>query len=199
MKRGAQAPPLNPPLKLSTACFMIQKMQILFDFLQYFNLSKSSGIKKAAKINVSSSSRFFITRFLVCMEFIAQYNTRTNLSPFFPITFKMANSDQSNSASNGDSNAVASNESNQGEQQQQQQQQQESPWKGILFRIFIFWFISNLFRGRQQPTQQGPAFQPATNLFKSGDFMVRSYQIEKIKATHFYKIFFTFFYYLNWI
>lgn len=57
--------------------------------------------------------------------------------------------------------------------QNEQQPQQESPWKGILFRIFIFWLISNLFRGKQQPgTQNNSVFTPATNLFKPRDFMV---------------------------
>lgn len=89
----------------------------------------------------------------------------------------MANTDQTvdQSETDGSTNTVAASENNQGDQPQQQQAQQESPWKGILFRIFIFWLISQLFRGRQQPstTTQGPAFVPATNLFKPGDPMVR--------------------------
>ncbi|KXJ13308.1 cleft lip and palate transmembrane protein 1 homolog [Exaiptasia diaphana] len=83
----------------------------------------------------------------------------------------MANSNEGNQAeSEASRSTVASTENNSTDQQPQQQQ--ESPWKGILFRIFIFWFISNLFRGRQQPSsQQGPSFKPATNLFKPRDYM----------------------------
>lgn len=88
----------------------------------------------------------------------------------------MANSNEVVQAENEASpSSVAPAENNSSDQQQPQQQQQESPWKGILFRIFLFWFISNLFRGRQQPTtEQGPSFKPATNLFKPMDYMVSS-------------------------
>ncbi|XP_032231498.1 cleft lip and palate transmembrane protein 1 homolog [Nematostella vectensis] len=70
--------------------------------------------------------------------------------------------------------ATAPAENGQGENQQQQQQQ-ESPWKGILFRIFIFWFVTNLFRGKQQqPSSDSPSgmsLKPATNLFNTNQKM----------------------------
>ena len=60
-------------------------------------------------------------------------------------------------------------------QQQQQQQQQESPWKTILFRMFIFYMIMNFFRGRggqQQNTSPNQNVVPATNLFQPNTKMV---------------------------
>ncbi|XP_068682325.1 putative lipid scramblase CLPTM1 [Montipora foliosa] len=52
--------------------------------------------------------------------------------------------------------------------QQQQQQQQGSMWKGILVRMFIFWMISSLFRGRQQSSSNTNTVA-ATNLFQTND------------------------------
>ncbi|XP_073250120.1 putative lipid scramblase CLPTM1 isoform X2 [Porites lutea] len=49
--------------------------------------------------------------------------------------------------------------------QPQQQQQQGSIWKGLLFRMFIFWMISNLFRGRQQSSNTNTV--ASTNMFKT--------------------------------
>ncbi|KAK3746119.1 hypothetical protein QZH41_008822 [Actinostola sp. cb2023] len=85
----------------------------------------------------------------------------------------MANTSQENQSesSEGSPAPVATTEDNPVVEQQPEQQQQQSPWKGILFNIFIFWLISNLFRGKQQPTSNTPAFQPATNLFKGSDYM----------------------------
>lgn len=75
--------------------------------------------------------------------------------------------------------AVAENPDNsvgQNGQQQQQEQQQESPWKTILFRMFIFYMIMNFFRGRggqQQPsTGSNQQIMPATNLFQPSTEMV---------------------------
>lgn len=56
-------------------------------------------------------------------------------------------------------------------QQQQQQQQQGSMWKSFLVRMFIFWLISNLFRGRQQSTNTSNT-APSTNLFKTDQKIV---------------------------
>lgn len=39
-------------------------------------------------------------------------------------------------------------------------------WKSLLVRMFIFWLISNLFRGRQQSTSTSNT-APSTNLFKT--------------------------------
>ncbi|KAL9952468.1 hypothetical protein ACROYT_G039730 [Oculina patagonica] len=62
-------------------------------------------------------------------------------------------------------NGTAGNNEQQNEQPQQQQQQ-GSVWKSLLVRMFIFWMISNLFRGRQQSTTNTNTV-PSTNLFKS--------------------------------
>jgi fatty acid desaturase len=94
-----------------------------------------------------------------------------------------ATEDSTNQAENPQSTQLATTENNPETVQQQPQQQQESPWKGILFRIFIFWLISNLFRGKQQPsTQSSPGYTPATNLFKPRDFMVSFERIKKRKV-----------------
>ena len=54
--------------------------------------------------------------------------------------------------------------------QPQQQQQQGSIWKGLLFRMFIFWMISNLFRGRQQSSNTNTV--ASTNMFKTDQKIV---------------------------
>ena len=54
--------------------------------------------------------------------------------------------------------------------QPQQQQQQGSIWKGLLFRMFIFWMISNLFRGRQQTSNTNTV--ASTNMFKTDQKIV---------------------------
>lgn len=56
------------------------------------------------------------------------------------------------------------------EQQNGQQQQQGSIWKGLLFRMFIFWMISNLFRGRQQSSNTNTV--ASTNMFKTDQKIV---------------------------
>lgn len=56
--------------------------------------------------------------------------------------------------------------------QPQQQQQQGSIWKGLLFRMFIFWMISNLFRGRQQSSNTNTV--ASTNMFKTDQKIVSS-------------------------
>ena len=53
---------------------------------------------------------------------------------------------------------------------QQQQQQQGSMWKSLLVRMFIFWMISNLFRGRQQTSNTNTV--ASTNLFKTNQKIV---------------------------
>ena len=69
-------------------------------------------------------------------------------------------------------NGTAGNNVQQNDQpQQQQQQQQGSMWKSILVRMFIFWLISNLFRGRQQTTNTSNT-APSTNLFKTDQKIV---------------------------
>lgn len=69
-------------------------------------------------------------------------------------------------------NGTAGNNVQQNDQpQQQQQQQQGSMWKSLLVRMFIFWLISNLFRGRQQSTNTSNTV-PSTNLFKTGEKIV---------------------------
>lgn len=67
-------------------------------------------------------------------------------------------------------NGTAGNNEQQNEQPQQQQQQ-GSVWKSLLVRMFIFWMISNLFRGRQQSTTNTNTV-PSTNLFKSDQKIV---------------------------
>lgn len=54
--------------------------------------------------------------------------------------------------------------------QQQQQQQQGSMWKSFLVRMFIFWMISNLFRGRQQNSNVNTV--ASSNLFKTDQKIV---------------------------
>lgn len=66
-------------------------------------------------------------------------------------------------------NGTAGN--NEQQQQQQQQPQQGSVWKSILVRMFIFWMISNLFRGRQQSSTNTNTVA-STNLFKPDQKMV---------------------------
>jgi len=69
-------------------------------------------------------------------------------------------------------NGTAGNNVQQNDQpQQQQQQQQGSMWKSFLVRMFIFWLISNLFRGRQQSTNTSNT-TPSTNLFKTDQKIV---------------------------
>lgn len=69
-------------------------------------------------------------------------------------------------------NGTAGNNVQQNDQpQQQQQQQQGSMWKSLLVRMFIFWLISNLFRGRQQSTNTSNTV-PSTNLFKTDQNIV---------------------------
>lgn len=63
-------------------------------------------------------------------------------------------------------NSQSQNGSQDNNQQQNGQQQQGSMWKSILVRMFIFWMISNLFRGRQQSTSN-TNIVPATNLFQT--------------------------------
>ena len=67
-------------------------------------------------------------------------------------------------------NGTAGNNVQQNDQPQQQQQQ-GSMWKSLLVRMFIFWLISNLFRGRQQSTNTSTTL-PSTNLFKTNQKIV---------------------------
>lgn len=69
-------------------------------------------------------------------------------------------------------NGTAGNNVQQNDQpQQQQQQQQGSMWKSLLVRMFIFWLISNLFRGRQQSSSTTSTVA-STNLFKTDQKIV---------------------------
>lgn len=79
------------------------------------------------------------------------------------------NGQQSNSqVQNG---TAGNNGQENGHPQQQQQQQQGSMWKSLLVRMFIFWMISNLFRGRQQQSTNTNMIA-STNLFKTEQKMV---------------------------
>lgn len=50
--------------------------------------------------------------------------------------------------------------------QAQPQQAQESVWKSILMRMFIFWLITQFFRGRQSNTDTNqPSVRQSYNLF----------------------------------
>lgn len=62
-------------------------------------------------------------------------------------------------------------DNNQSQNGQQQQQQEGSMWKSLIVRMFIFWMISNLFRGRQQSTSN-TNIVPATNLFQTNQQIV---------------------------
>ena len=66
-------------------------------------------------------------------------------------------------------NGTAGNDAQQNGQPQQQQQQ-GSIWKGLLFRMFIFWLISQLFRGRQQSSNTNTV--ASTNIFKTNQKIV---------------------------
>lgn len=65
----------------------------------------------------------------------------------------------------------------QASQQQQRQQQGRGGWqvaRSIVIQLVIFYFITSFFRGRKQP--QNPDGTPvgvSTNLFKTGEDMVR--------------------------
>ena len=60
---------------------------------------------------------------------------------------------------------------NNDQQNNQPQQEQGSMWKSLLIRMFIFWLISNLFRGRQQQGTNTNVIA-STNLFKTDQKMV---------------------------
>lgn len=75
-------------------------------------------------------------------------------------------------------NSQRQNGSQDNNQQQNGQQQQGSMWKSILVRMFIFWMISNLFRGRQQSTSN-TNIVPATNLFQTNQKIVSDVIMKK--------------------
>ena len=64
-------------------------------------------------------------------------------------------------------NAVNETQENAAEQQQQQQQPQESVWKTILTRMFVFWLITQFFKGRQGNMNQS-GVTASRNLFPPG-------------------------------
>ncbi|XP_058944990.2 putative lipid scramblase CLPTM1 [Pocillopora verrucosa] len=77
------------------------------------------------------------------------------------------NGQQSNSQVQNGTAGNNDQQNNQPQQQQQQpQQEQGSMWKSLLIRMFIFWLISNLFRGRQQQGTNTNVIA-STNLFKT--------------------------------
>ena len=82
------------------------------------------------------------------------------------------NGQQSNSQVQNGTTGNNDQQNNQPQQQQQQpQQEQGSMWKSLLIRMFIFWLISNLFRGRQQQGTNTNVIA-STNLFKTDQKMV---------------------------
>ena len=69
------------------------------------------------------------------------------------------------------SNAVGETQQDATDNQQQQQQPQESVWKTILTRMFVFWLITQFFKGRQSNTNQS-GVTASRNLFPLGTFVV---------------------------
>lgn len=68
-------------------------------------------------------------------------------------------------------NGTAGNNGQQNDQPQPQQQQ-GSMWKSLLVRMFIFWVISQLFRGRGQQQSTTTNTFASTNVFKTDQKMV---------------------------
>ena len=60
----------------------------------------------------------------------------------------------------------------------QPQQEAGSPWKGMIVRMVIFYFIINFFRSKGPSTNTNSGSSkvdtgPCMNVFKNGDLMVR--------------------------
>ncbi|KAJ7383977.1 Cleft lip and palate transmembrane protein 1 like protein [Desmophyllum pertusum] len=69
-------------------------------------------------------------------------------------------------------NGTAGNNGQQNDQPQPQQQQGSMwNWKSLLVRMFIFWVISQLFRGRGQQQSTTTNTFASTNVFKTDEKM----------------------------
>lgn len=65
-------------------------------------------------------------------------------------------------------NVVSNTQQDAVAQPEPQQQPQESVWKTILTRMFVFWLITQFFKGRQSSTNQSDGVRASRNLFPLG-------------------------------